>query len=224
MSRPILGASLGAVALGLGLFAAPADAAGPTTFSVLIENVSTDTTLPLPGGGATKVPLAPGIVVVHRGSSPLFAPGSPAGAALERLAEDGDPEPLLAAVEGASGVSMARIFIPGQPFEVHAAPGERLAFATMFVQSNDLFYGFRDGHIVLFDAAGRPVAGDHTVDAALFDAGTEVNQPPGVGPDQAPRQTAKNTGPDESGVVRAVADGYAYPAPNAVIRVILAGS
>jgi len=35
----------------------------------------------------------------------------------------------------------------------------------------------------------------------LFDAGTEKNEEPGVGPNQAPRQKAPNTGDAENGKV-----------------------
>jgi hypothetical protein len=53
----------------------------------------------------------------------------------------------------------------------------------------------------------------------LWDAGTEVNQAPGFGADQAPRQAGPNTGADENGVVRLVADDYAYPNLAGTIRV-----
>lgn len=86
------------------------------------------------------------------------------------------------------------MFLPGQPFTVTASLGDRLQFATMFVQSNDLFFAPRDGGIALFDAGGRAIHGKVTSRVALFDAGTEVNQPPGVGLDQAPRQAGPNTG------------------------------
>ena len=112
------------------------------------------------------------------------------------------------------------MFIPGQPFEVKAQPGERLVFGTMFVQSNDLFFApSADG--MRFFAAGQPVVGDRTDEVQLWDAGTEVNEQPGVGPNQAPRQAAADTGPAEHGVLHPVADGYAYPATSAVVRVEL---
>ena len=58
---------------------------------------------------------------------------------------------------------------------------------------NDYFYA-NDAGIPLFDSKGRPVGGDVTSRIVLWDAGTELNQELGVGPDQAPRQKAKNTG------------------------------
>jgi hypothetical protein len=73
-------------------------------------------------------------------------------------------------------------------FTIAAQPGDLLSFATMFGQSNDCFYGPKGGAIALFDQNGRPLMGDHAVEVVLYDAGTEVNQAPGVGPDQGPRQ------------------------------------
>ena len=64
-----------------------------------------------------------------------------------------------------------------------------------------------------------PLKGDVTDMIKLWDAGTEVNEEPGVGPNQAPRQAAANTGPDENGVVHIVDDGYVYPAVKDAIRV-----
>jgi hypothetical protein len=111
------------------------------------------------------------------------------------------------------------MFIPGQPFEVTAAPGERLFFATMFVQSNDLFLAPQPQGIALFDETQKPVSGDVTGDVSLWDAGTEVNEAPGVGSNQAPRQSGPTTGPAEHGVVGVINDGHSYPPVNEVIQV-----
>ena len=63
--------------------------------------------------------------------------------------------------------------------------------------------------IALFDSKGEPVSGDVTSSFTLYDAGTEVDEEPGVGPTQAPRQKAPNTGADEHGVVhRPVKDAF----------------
>lgn len=111
-----------------------------------------------------------------------------------------------------------------QTVEFHAGDGDYLSFATMFVQSNDLFYGFEDRGLRLHDADGNPITGDVTSKVDLWDAGTEVNQEPGVGADQAPRQTGPNAGTTENGVVRLVSelgDGFVYPADEQVIRLTL---
>ena len=114
------------------------------------------------------------------------------------------------------------MFLPGQPFTFTASPGDKLQFATMFVQSNDLFFASWHGGTALFDAGGRAVHGKVTSQAALFDAGTEVNQAPGAGSDQAPRQAKPDTGAAEQVAIAPAADrrdGFAYPPIEAVIDV-----
>ena len=113
---------------------------------------------------------------------------------------------------------------PGQSQTInfHAGQGTYLSFATMFVQSNDLFYAFDDTGLGLYDENGNPRTGDVTNLVDLWDAGTEVNEEPGVGPNQAPRQTGANTGADENGVIQLVNDGYSYPTDESVIKVSLA--
>lgn len=190
------------------------------TFTVLVENVSTGDALKLPNGTAIRVPIAPGVFAVYRGEAPIFHVGAPAGSSgLETLAEDGNPEPLQMALKGQAGVAASGMFVPGQPFTIAARPGDKLSLAAMFVQSNDLFYGFENGGIDIFNGAGQPVTGDLTARVVLYDAGTEVNEAPGVGPNQAPRQATPNTGPSESKPVQIVNDGFTYPAAAAVIRV-----
>jgi hypothetical protein len=157
------------------------------------------------------------------------------GQGLEALAEDGDPSGLSSAVasrgdvassgafntpEGAAGPAPA---FPGDAyvFRITAMPGDRLSFATMFVQSNDLFFAPVEAGIALFDSGGMAEAGDMTDMILLWDAGTEVNEEPGIGLNQAPRQSGANTGGDEGGAVRQVSDGYVYPDVSEVIRVTL---
>ena len=180
--------------------------------------------------------LAPGIWAVHSAAIQLFQDGQPdAGLGLEALAEDGNPANVAAAVAGASAVMSAGVFsvpdgatdpgpvTPGGAYEftLDAAEGYYLSFATMFVQSNDLFYAPDPMGIALFDASGVPISGDITMYVHLWDAGTEVNEAPAVGPNQAPRQTGPDTGADENGVVQIVNDGYAYPPTDHVIRVTI---
>ena len=60
-----------------------------------------------------------------------------------------------------------------------------------------------------------------TGEIVLWDAGTEVNEEPGIGPNQAPRQAGPNSGATEGGVVRMVDDGYVYPELSNVLRVTI---
>ncbi len=168
----------------------------------------------------------------------LFTASAPdRGEGLEALAEDGDPSGLASVLAGHPSVSSSGAFaipegaegpgpvFPGAyTFSFSASEGERLSFATMYVQSNDLFFAPDEEGIVLYGSDGSPIAGDITSTIQLWDAGTEVNQPLGVGLDQAPRQSGPNTGdPDSDNTVR-VAEGDDMPSVESVIRVTIGHS
>jgi len=208
-------------------------------FLVRVENVS--------GGAALPTPISPGAYAVHHTAEPMFTGFESASEGLERLAEDGTPGDLVAELDGTAGVAAAGAFgpdqtvadpndptgeVPGAPpvfpggafeFEVTASPGASLSLATMFVQSNDLFYAPGVTGIDLF-ADGEAVAGDVTDQVTLWEAGTEVDQTPGEGPDQAPRQSAVGAGESEDSYVvpAAIAQvGGDYPADDDVVSVTL---
>jgi len=93
--------------------------------------------------------------------------------------------------------------LPGDTYRspFAAAPGEKLSFATMLVQSNDLIVATGPDGIDLYDADGVAISGDISDQLAVFDVGTEVDQIAGEGADQAPRQAGPNTGdvdPDDT--------------------------
>lgn len=211
-----------------------ANRGGATEFTVRITNVSTSATLKLSNGETAPAPTAPVLWVVHTGANPLFTGGEhDRGQGLEALAEDGNPATLASSLEGRKGiVAIGTVtvpvgarepgpILPGNAFELTftATPGQRLTLAMMFGQSNDLFYAPTGEGLALFDAEGKALTGDVTSRLILWDAGTEVNQEPGLGPDQAPRQGAPNTGTPEHGTVGRVSDAYTYPSVAQVIRV-----
>jgi hypothetical protein len=243
--RAFLAQSAGAAAVvglsGLGVAGTASADSGRegTTFTVRIENVSTPTTLETSANGdAMKqpVPLSPGAYAVHSEPGPFFTAGERArGNGLEALAEDGSPTELAGSLDERMDVSDGGAFAtpvggdgpaPIGPdgayeFSVTASPGERLSLATMFVQSNDLFYAPSARGIGLFDGE-EPLSGDVTNALDLWDAGTECNEEPGIGENQAPRQSGPDTGMDEDAPVRLVSDvgdGYSYPYTSDVIRV-----
>ncbi|MBD3237584.1 MAG: hypothetical protein GF330_12835 [Candidatus Eisenbacteria bacterium] len=200
------------------------------TFTLTIENVSG-------GGGARQmaVPFAPGVWAVATQPNVLFDEGEPdAGEGLEALAEDGDPVSLAAAVGDEAGVAGSSIFNtpvgqtepapigPGDVYQVsfEADPGHYLSFATMYVESNDLFVAPDAMGIALFDESETPLTGDITAQTLLWDAGTEINEEPGTGPNQAPRQAGPDTGPEE-GVVQPVQDDWTYPDKDDVLSVMV---
>ncbi|MEO0604467.1 MAG: spondin domain-containing protein, partial [Myxococcota bacterium] len=168
-------------------------------------------------------PFAPGAWALYTDANPLWTLGEvDPGVGMEALAEDGDAA-ALGAVPERGGVfnTPAGSTDPGPillgdsyTFTFEAEPGDLLSFATMFVQSNDLFIGVED--LALFDG-DTPVEGDLTAQLGLYDAGTEVNQRPGTGPDQAPRQAGPDTGADETLAVGPVDDGFTYPAASDVL-------
>ncbi len=183
-----------------------------------------------------NTPFSPGIWVVDDNPAPIFSAGqADRGEGLESIAEDGDPSSLSAALGAKSDIDAVGVFntpegaaapAPIGPtgeyrFTVTAEPGQNLSFALMFIQSNDLFLAPGEAGIPLFDASGNATSGDVTAQVMLWDAGTEVNEAPGIGLNQAPRQTGANTGPAENGVVQLVNDGFSYPAINSILRVTI---
>lgn len=204
-------------------------------FTVRVENVSTPKTLKLSNGTTAPAPTAPILWTITDAGNPLFTAGKKdRGQGLEQLAEDGNPGVLADYIKANlksvaySGVVTMPVgeskpgpILPGKAYEFTfpAAPGQRLTLAMMFGQSNDLFYAPGAEAMALFDSKGMPLTVDVTKSLQLWDAGTEVNEEPGLGPNQAPRQAAPNTGTAENGVVRLVKDRFQYPNVADVIRV-----
>lgn len=123
------------------------------------------------------------------------------------------------------GASSPAPAFPGDSysFEFSAAPGMKLSFATMFVQSNDLFYAPDENGIDLFDNSGMQISGDITSQLKLWDSGTEINEEPGLGGNQAPRQSGANSGDmDPDNMIRMAMDEFNnLPAVSDVIKVTL---
>ena len=69
------------------------------------------------------------------------------------------------------------------------------------------------------DADGNPISGDVTAQILFWDAGTEVNQAPGIGPDTGINEQAFDQGETENGVVHLMDDGFTYPPIGEVIKV-----
>ena len=112
--------------------------------------------------------------------------------------------------------------LPGSSYQwtFYGNEGDYVNFATMFVQSNDWFFGPDEIGIPLY-RNGIATSGDVTHYVKLWDGGTEVDQPVSSGADQAPRQAAANTGAaDHDSTVRQILTD-ALPAVNEQIRVTL---
>jgi hypothetical protein len=212
-----------------------ASAAG-TKFTVRIENISSAEGQVASDGTKWPFALSPGMFVLNE-KNVLFTEGKRAKAnGLEAQAEDGNPAGLIASLEkmhhaGAfhglyntpAGAMGPGPIGPGAAYEFTftATPKMKLYTTLMFGQSNDLFYAPDANGIALFDAKGNALSGDVTGQLLLWDAGTEVNEEPGVGANQAPRQKQANTGPAENGVVRRATDVRFYGKNQELFRVTL---
>lgn len=182
---------------------------------------------------------APGVYAVYSASNPLFTEGmSDAGEGLEALAEDGDPSMLHTSAMAKTGVMSSGVFntpvtgsapaplLPGESYQFSfiAESGDYLSFATMFIQSNDIFASPSGMGIELFSASDVAISGDVTSQIEYWDPRTEVNEEPGIGPNQAPRQSGGNTGMTESGNVVLLSnadDGFMYPSITSVLKVTI---
>ncbi|MBI1259912.1 MAG: hypothetical protein GC204_20790 [Chloroflexi bacterium] len=192
------------------------------------------------GSAVKNVGISPGVFIIHNDMhlAPVFTTGqADRGEGLEAQAEDGNPGPLSMGLENmgfeqvgvfntAVGADKPGPLMPGQAYEFsfQAVPGDRLSFTTMFGQSNDLFFAPDENGIALFGGKDKPVSGTFTGAVQLWDAGTEVNQEPFVGSDQAARQAAPNTGAAENGVVQSittVTDGFSYPSVLASLKLTI---
>ena len=144
---------------------------------------------------------SPGVWAVHTAADPFFTSGqADRGDGLEAIAEDGMAATLATALMSQTGITSSGTvsdmpFGPGGMATVSfsADPGDRFSFVTMVVPSNDVLFTFDPAGIELFDSAGAPVTGT-IAGLEIWDAGTEVDQTPGVGLDQVHLQAAPNTG------------------------------
>lgn len=188
-------------------------------FSVTIENLSGTESAP-------SVILSRGVFFTQRGGHPLFFNLSfDYGQGLEELAEDGINDTLFQNIRTRRDVLEHGVFpdiLPGEAVTLtfDASYGDSFNMATMFTESNDAFYAYNDDGLSLFHPNGDPISGDLTAKIFLWDAGTELNEPPYVGANQPGRQSALNQGeftPFDR--VRLINDGFSYPAKSEVIRV-----
>ncbi|WP_458209356.1 spondin domain-containing protein [Haladaptatus sp. NG-SE-30] len=212
-------------------------------FTVRLENVSTGMTLTTSDDGdlaEQAVPLSPGAYAVHGNDEPIFTSGEPErNNGLEEVAEDGNPERLASTLPERDSVMSSGAFTtpmgndepsplpPGEAYqfdiEAAQAASTRLSLVSMFVPSNDLFFALGGASgIQLFDG-NEPVMGDVTDSVSLWDAGTEINEEPGNGPNQAHLQKEPGLGLVERGTVVPITDvnGYDYPETCDVLKLTI---
>lgn len=193
-----------------------------TGVRVIIENRA-------PDGGTWLTPVWVGF---HDGGFDVYDPGFAASDALERLAEDGNADPLSDAFVATGDGSVQGVLesdtgipplAPGETATMtfvldEFAPDSRyFSYASMVIPSNDAFVAneYPLDHRI-FDASGNFLGAFITIyGTAVQDAGTEVN-------DEVPEHTAffgqtePDTGVDEFGVVHAH-PGYVAPGSGGIL-------
>lgn len=202
----------------------------PASWQVTMKNIAEPDLIETEAGEKFDVMLPPALLIWHTEEFQLISAGDVASTQLEALAEDGNPRPLLQylAVDvpgvevidvlAAGGVSPdgnydESAMLPGQQASVTRTPltATHMTLIFMFAWSNDVVVS----GVFPIDATSAPADAGPTTALAMYDAGTEVNQEPGAGADQAPLQTAPNTGADEGGVITEFAgdDGFGHVYP-----------
>ena len=156
-----------------------ANAMPPTVFKVTITNMSDPPT-----------PISGGVLVGHCTDGALWAEGSLASAAIEAIAEIGDPGPA-AGIETTDSMMGEADFIqerytigevgPGDSvsIEVTFEFGCKLSSAHMLVASNDTFVGAQS--VGIWNPETHLPLERVEVDLMAYDAGTEANTEPGSG-------------------------------------------
>jgi hypothetical protein len=186
-------------------------------------------------------PASPGAWLLHKAASkPLFSSGAKdQGNGLEAIAEDGDPAQLRASLKSLDGYITGSIFntpvgatapgaiLPGSKYQFtfDASPGDSLSFASMLAATNDAFLAPGDAGIPLFDEDGEAITGDVSNQIYLWDAGTEGNEVPSIGPNTVTNQLTANAGTPGEGKVQLLSavttDTYSYPSAQSVLKVTI---
>jgi len=178
-------------------------------------------------------PISPGVwTITKSGQYPIFQNGMlDYGDGLKFIAQGGDPTTLAQTLKGKSGITTTGVYntaigastpaalLPGDKYEftVTGTKGDYLSFASMFGQSNDLFFAASDMGIPLWNG-NIPTFGDVTTQVKLWDDGTEVNEYPGAGNHQPARGPG---GIVESENIMVVNDGFTYPTIHSLIKVTI---
>ena len=181
-------------------------------------------------------PISPGVwTITKAGEFPLFKKNHlDYGDGLKYIAQ-GDPTALAAwlatdhdlistgVYNTPVGASAPNKLFPGDKFEFIVSSknnNDYLSFASMFGESNDLFFAPSDKGISLWNGK-NPIYGDITSQIILWDDGTEVNEYPGAGNNQPARGPGGIAESDPIVPVYQVNDGFTYPTIPMLIKVTI---
>jgi hypothetical protein len=243
-SKSILATCITSITCILLLSSCSGSSSDPTFFEVKIENVSSSPSFRAQNGAQIITIFSSAIGMIHLQPEVLFTMNRPDyGQGLQDLAELGSTSRLLSSFRATSGVEVigladepsmgsSGILAPGQSFTLllSATSGDaRLSLSTSFLQGNDILLMTPSEGIPLFTPEGNPISGDVTAQLNYYDLGTEVNEAPGIGPNQVIRQGPAPEGQVSSGaregapvrLLSDVNDGFDYPSVTQSIRVSL---
>lgn len=191
-----------------------------TVLEITVENVSTSAGI-TGTSGSYEAAISPGVLLVDP-SEPVV-PGASASAALETLAEEGDPIDYIVAGERAFPAEYGETYEGGalHPGEVtvetvRLTSPNTLQLVWMYAAANDVVIATDEFSLLDADGVMRT---SFDVPCALYDVGTEVNEEPGFGEHQPARGEG---GEEEDALIRRIegsSDGFDYPAATEVIRV-----
>lgn len=212
-----------------------------TVFEIKFENISKTPSFSAANGSQVVTGFSSLLGAVHEESEIFFTLNTKdRGVGLADLAENGDPGPLtqslrlnpeveIVGIANEPSIGSRGILAPGGSFSLILStinPSANLSIAASFIQANDIIVSTRSSGIPLFGEDGSPLSGNITAFFDFYDAGTEVNQAPGIGSDQVLRQGPTPTnqtsiGSRENGVVKKINDGFVYPSISESIRVTI---
>ena len=205
-----------------------------------LENISADGAFKGSNDMNIPLPLAPGFYAVTSDADALFAVNTTASEAMETLAEVGNPNTLIELAKGQSTTAEAGILGDIDNPDYKESPitsggkatliitikdDHKLVVASMLGVSNDTFLGTKPGGLDL-STIDTTTTTDITDQFAWWDAGTEVNEPIGEGPNQVSNAPGTDTGTEEMGLMRPADlkdndDNALLPDVNQVVRVTL---
>jgi hypothetical protein len=214
----------------------------PTVFEITIENISSVPSFSAQNGAPVVNFFSTVFALIHTPPNFLFTRNQKDyNQGLQNLAENGDVSRLLQtlrAVENVEVIGIANepssgstgILAPNQSFKLILSAtslNARLSLATSFLQGNDILVMSPDSGIRLFNDNGIPITGDINNLFSMYDLGTEVNEPPGIGSNQVPRQGEAPEGQVSQGgredqpvrLLSEVNDGFRYPSLTNSIRI-----
>ena len=163
----------------------------------------------------------PIIGMLHNANTNFFSPGMPASIGVERIAEDGNSFPMLAAIDSVIGIKQALSdFIIFSPSITEGVTGvfatnsnySLFSFESMIAPTPDWFIGLHDFNLM---PAGKWIT-DTTVNIYVYDAGTEEGDRFDMtNPDSSPRMPVTLLTPSKATVL---ANGNTILAPMATLR------